>query len=71
MRRIEREWRQGQVLYVEALSPAGRSFGKTYGLRLTPSFALFDGQGRLIRTWTGTAGAPTRAELEKSLRGEP
>ncbi|WP_322801674.1 hypothetical protein [Thermoflexus sp.] len=71
MRRIEREWRKGQVLYVEALSPAGRSFGRTYGLRFTPSFALFDGQGRMIRTWTGVAEAPTQAELEASLKGSP
>jgi len=71
VRRIEREWRQGRVLYVEALSPAGRSFGRAYGLRLTPGFALFDGQGRLIRTWMGAAGAPTLIDLEKSLQGEP
>lgn len=56
---------------MEALSPAGRSFGRAYGLRLTPAFALFDGQGRLVRTWMGTAGVPTREELERSLRGGP
>lgn len=70
MRRLEREWRQGRVLYVEALSPAGRSFGQTYGLRLTPGFALFDREGHLIRVWTGAAGAPTRREIEAILRGE-
>ncbi|MCS6964360.1 hypothetical protein [Thermoflexus sp.] len=71
MRRLEGEWRQGRVLYVEALSPAGRAFGKAYGLRLTPSFALFDGQGRLVRVWTGTAGMPTRGELERLIQGAP
>lgn len=57
------------MLYVEALSPAGRSFGGAYGLRFTPSFALFDGQGRLIHVWEGTSGVPTPIELEGVLRG--
>ncbi len=56
------------MLYVEALSPAGRSFGQTYGLRLTPAFALFDREGRLIRIWMGAEGMPTRSELEAILR---
>ncbi len=53
---------------MEALSPLGRSFGQTYGLRLTPAFALFDREGRLIRVWMGTAGMPSRSELEAILR---
>ncbi|HXF70203.1 MAG TPA: hypothetical protein VNK89_10390 [Thermoflexus sp.] len=68
MRRIERNWREGRVLYVEALSPAGRAFGRAYGLRLTPAFALFNPQGRLIRTWVGAADVPSPAELRESLR---
>ncbi|WP_376789090.1 hypothetical protein [Thermoflexus sp.] len=40
-------------------------------MRFTPSFALFDGQGRMIRTWTGVAEAPTSAALEESLKGSP
>lgn len=71
VRRLEREWRRGQVLYVEALSPAGRSFGRAYGLRLTPAFALFDAQGRLVRTWVGTDGIPSVRELEGSIPRAP
>jgi hypothetical protein len=68
VRRLEREWRGGKVLYVEALSPAGRAFGQRWGLRLTPSLALFDAQGRLVHVWTGATTIPGVEELERRLR---
>jgi hypothetical protein len=68
VRRLEGEWQGGKVLYVEALSPGGRAFGQRWGLRLTPSFVLFDANGRLVHVWTGAMEIPGAEELERRLR---
>jgi thioredoxin-related protein len=60
---LEREWKAGQVIRVDVLTPLGRSFADQHGFQATPTFILFDGHGNEVRRWVGRP--PSLNELPK------
>ena len=51
MDRLQADWKTGQVLRVDILTPVGREFARQHEFVGTPTFVLFDGQGKEIKRW--------------------
>lgn len=60
MRRIQEEWKTGQLLLLDIASPGTRDFAAQVGFDFTPTFILYDAQGNEIRRWRR---APELSEL--------
>lgn len=41
------------MLRLDVQTPAGRAFGQLHGFEFTPTFILFDGDGREMARWQG------------------
>jgi thioredoxin-related protein len=59
--KLQTDWRTGQVLRVDILTPVGREFARQHDFVGTPTFVLFDGTGREIKRWQQP---PSVSELE-------
>jgi thioredoxin-related protein len=60
VRRIEAEWKTGQLLKLDMINPSTREFGAQVGFELTPTFILYDAQGNEVQRWRRP---PTLEEL--------
>lgn len=62
---VEREY-QGRAgfIYLDVDDPATKDFRRKLGFRVEPQFFLLDGQGRVLREWTGYV---TAAQLRQAL----
>jgi thioredoxin-related protein len=49
--RLEEEWKTGQVIKLNMMNPATREFGAEVGFQFTPTFILFDGEGKELKRW--------------------
>ena len=58
---LARSWTQGQILRLDILTPVGREFGRLHGFQSTPTFVLFNGDGREVARWLGRP--PSLSEL--------
>jgi thioredoxin-related protein len=63
--RLETEWQVGHILQLNVGYEEIRSFGDSLQVTQTPTFILFDGQGREIQRWVGEA--PTTDELPSPI----
>jgi hypothetical protein len=61
VQRLEREWTGGQVVTLDVMAPQIRLYGAEVGFEVTPTFILFDAQGREMQRWVGRV--PGLAEL--------
>ena len=61
VRRLTGEWKDGRVLRVNIIYKVSREYAERIGVKQTPTFLLFDAEGREVRRWVGEA--PTAAEL--------
>jgi hypothetical protein len=61
VQRLEREWTGGQVVTLDVMDPQIRLYGAEVGFEVTPTFILFDAQGREMQRWIGRV--PGLAEL--------
>jgi thioredoxin-related protein len=48
---LQAAWKNGRVLRVDILTPAGREFARRHDFVSTPTFVLFDGGGREVKRW--------------------
>lgn len=51
--RLKEDWKAGQVLRVDVLTPVGREFANQHSFEGTPTFVLFDGAGNEVQRWRG------------------
>jgi len=51
--RLREDWKAGQVLRVDVLTPVGREFANQHGFEGTPTFVLFDAAGNEAARWRG------------------
>ena len=51
MDRLQSDWETGRVLRVDILTPLGREFARRHEFVGTPTFVLFDAQGRETKRW--------------------
>jgi hypothetical protein len=58
---LQAEWKTGHVLRVDILTPVGREFARQHDFVGTPTFVLFDSQGKEIKRWQAP---PPLSELE-------
>jgi thioredoxin-related protein len=65
---IEREFQDRIiVLHIDVLDPLGKEVGRRFGFKYTPTFILFDPEGKeLLRT----VGAINPAEVRRALGKE-
>jgi hypothetical protein len=63
VQRLEREWTGGQVVTLDVMDPQIRQFGYEIGFEATPTFILFDMQGKELQRWVGRA--PSLVELQR------
>lgn len=63
MQRLEQQWSDGNLVTLDVMDPQIRRFGAEIGFEVTPTFILFDQQGRELQRWVGRA--PTLAELQQ------
>ncbi len=61
--RLKEDWKTGQILRVDVLTPVGREFAQQHGFEGTPTFVLFDGAGKEVNRWRGRP--PALTELAK------
>ena len=61
MDKLQAEWNTGQVLRVDILTSIGREFARRHDFVGTPTFVLFDAQGKEVRRWQQP---PSLSELE-------
>ena len=62
MDRLQTDWKTGQVLRVDILTPVGREFARRHDFVGTPTFVLFDGEGTEVKRWQAP---PALNELEQ------
>lgn len=62
MKRLEKQWDEGQLVTLDVLDPQIRDFADQVGFEVTPTFILFDGQGNEVRRWVGRV--PDAGELD-------
>ncbi|MER2599425.1 MAG: hypothetical protein ABTQ73_07895 [Caldilineales bacterium] len=62
MQRLEQQWTAGKVVTLDVMEAPIRQFGAEVGFEVTPTFILFDPQGRELKRWTGRI--PTVGELQ-------
>jgi len=62
---LERDWQQGQVLRLDFTEPAVRAFGEQIDFETTPTFLLYDGQGREVQRWVGSP--PSLEDLVRAV----
>jgi len=53
VKRLESEWRSGQVVTLDVMDPRIRSYAEEVGFEVTPTFILYDPQGQEVRRWIG------------------
>ena len=53
MDRLKTDWKTGQILRVDVLTPVGREFANLHGFEGTPTFVLFDAAGNEVARWRG------------------
>ena len=58
---LERDWGAGQIIRLDVLTTVGREFGAWHGFEFTPTFILFDGEGRAVARWRAP---PSLGELD-------
>ncbi len=63
VQRLEQEWTAGQFVTLDVMDPQIRAFGYEVGFEVTPTFILFDAQGREVQRWVGRA--PSLDELQR------
>ena len=51
--RLKIDWKTGQILRVDVLTPIGREFANQHGFEGTPTFVLFDAAGIEVKRWRG------------------
>jgi hypothetical protein len=51
--RLKEDWKTGQILRVDVLTPVGREFANQHGFEGTPTFVLFDGAENEASRWRG------------------
>lgn len=61
VRRIEEEWKTGQVLMLDMANAGTREFGTQVGFQFTPTFILYDASGVEVRRWQSKV--PALSEL--------
>jgi thioredoxin-related protein len=59
--RLQSDWKTGRVLRVDILTPIGREFARRHDFVGTPTFVLFDSQGKEVKRWPRP---PSLSELE-------
>jgi thioredoxin-related protein len=62
--RLTREWKDGRVLRVNLIYKVSQEYSGKNGVESTPTFILFDSNGREVQRWVGEA--PTPADLISS-----
>jgi len=63
VQRLEQQWTTGQVVTLDVMDPQIRRFGAEVDFEVTPTFILFDPQGREVQRWVGRV--PAVAELQQ------
>jgi thioredoxin-related protein len=58
---VANEWKTGRVLRLNTASQANREYADRVGVTDTPTFILFDREGKELRRWV--RDAPTLADL--------
>lgn len=51
MDRLQADWKTGQLVRVDILTPVGREFANQHHFEGTPTFVLFDGAGQEVTRW--------------------
>ena len=66
MQRLEQQWTSGKVVTLDVMEAPIRQFGAEVGFEVTPTFILFDPQGKELKRWVGRT--PAAAELQQLSR---
>jgi hypothetical protein len=56
--RVIEEWKGGRVLRLSLSSTVNQEYAKSIGAERTPTFVLFDAQGREVKRWVDAAPSP-------------
>ncbi len=55
VQRLEQDWTDGQVITLDVMDLQIRQFGYEIGFEVTPTFILFNAQGKELQRWVGRA----------------